>query len=173
MNKEDLITKALELATKVHINQFRKNGNIPYIEHPKAVCEIAKQFINENNDRLFFSHTDIINVQIIAILHDTIEDCTPDIYDRDKLIIDIFDTFGHTVGDCILQLTKNKQFDNYATYINRLTSNGHLFSLIVKLADLRHNMSDLQEGAQLDKYRLAAMMVSRAINQYCNEYEGT
>lgn len=166
MNTNDKIREALELATTIHDGQFRKNGNAPYITHPIAVCEIVKQYINENNDRFCLTDIEIIDIQIIALLHDTCEDCT--IMNKQELIQKIYDSFGERVRMCVLQLTKDKSLDNYATYINRLITNGHIFSLLVKFADLKHNMSDLQESPQLDKYRLASMLVSRTINDFAN-----
>ena len=58
-----LLAKAIEFASKKHSFQRRKNGDIPYINHPIEVFNIlVKADIQD------------YNVLSAAILHDTVED---------------------------------------------------------------------------------------------------
>ena len=56
-------TRAIEFASIKHVNQRRKNGDIPYINHPIDVANILAQSGVEDYD-----------VLSAAILHDTVED---------------------------------------------------------------------------------------------------
>lgn len=58
-----LFTRALQFASRKHASQRRKNGDIPYINHPIEVANILAQA----------GITDY-NVLCAALLHDTIED---------------------------------------------------------------------------------------------------
>jgi (p)ppGpp synthase/HD superfamily hydrolase len=42
---EDLVERALALATKAHEGQVRKNSGIPYIEHPKDVLRTFEDLV--------------------------------------------------------------------------------------------------------------------------------
>lgn len=58
-----VIAKALEFASKKHVSQRRKNGDIPYINHPIEVFNILCK-------------AEIIDTNTLcaALLHDTVED---------------------------------------------------------------------------------------------------
>ena len=58
-----LFTQALQFASRKHQAQRRKNGDIPYINHPIEVANILSQAGIED-----------YNVLCAAILHDTVED---------------------------------------------------------------------------------------------------
>jgi (p)ppGpp synthase/HD superfamily hydrolase len=62
MVKMDVIEKALELASKFHEGQYRKNTDIPYITHPVTVgMMLLKKGYSEE-------------VVAAGVLHDTVED---------------------------------------------------------------------------------------------------
>ncbi len=66
MNKSanlQTFTKALTFASRKHSAQRRKNGDIPYINHPIEVADILAN-----------AQVDDYTVLSAAILHDTIED---------------------------------------------------------------------------------------------------
>ena len=66
MNQETdlgLFTKALVFASRKHADQRRKNGDIPYINHPIEVANFLTQ-----------AGISDLNTLCGAILHDTIED---------------------------------------------------------------------------------------------------
>lgn len=58
-----LFMSALQFASRKHVAQRRKNGDIPYINHPIEVANILTQAGVEDYD-----------VLCAAILHDTVED---------------------------------------------------------------------------------------------------
>ncbi|MCK5683295.1 HD domain-containing protein, partial [bacterium] len=61
-NKDHLIFKAIEFATKAHSGQYRKGSLVPYIIHPIRVCKIL---INYNCGEIVAS---------AGVLHDVLED---------------------------------------------------------------------------------------------------
>jgi (p)ppGpp synthase/HD superfamily hydrolase len=77
----ELIEKALQIASKGHLGQVRKNTDIPYITHPVAVGMILMKA--GCRDELVAA----------GILHDTVEDT--------KLTLEDIETeFGPKIGDC-------------------------------------------------------------------------
>ena len=84
---------ALQIATKAHKGQVRKDGKTPYIKHP---IRVANQF---NDD---FKKT-------IAVLHDVLEDTDQDLSMFPNEVLSVLDVL-------------NKK-DNYFTYINNISKN--------------------------------------------------
>jgi (p)ppGpp synthase/HD superfamily hydrolase len=83
-----------------------------------------------------------------ALLHDTIEDT----YVTSELLRQA--GFPIMVIEMVQIVTKRPN-ENYFDFVMRIQESGHVGAKMVKLADLRHNMSDLGEGSMKDKYRLA------------------
>ena len=131
--------KALKFATQAHEGQVRKGTSLPYITHPVAVADMV---VKAN------SHNDVIadTLYVVAMLHDTLEDCVGVSYDT------LEESFGRSIASYVSLLTKQKG-DSYLDSILRIKRCDIVTA--VKIADLTHNMSDLQEGTQKDKYRLA------------------
>jgi len=148
--------KILEIATKAHDGQYRKYGcRLPYITHPIAVANISEEILkNELKSSIMLESEINENIEIIrsiAYLHDTIEDTN---LTELELIRDIQPLTSHYqfIVNNVMYLTKsNKDFDLFI-YLDNIKSN--LFSRIVKLADLQHNMSDLKVQKKLDYYKL-------------------
>ncbi|MDN3018322.1 HD domain-containing protein [Paenibacillus sp. BSR1-1] len=68
----DVIDKALQVASKAHQNQFRKNTDIPYIAHPASVgMLVLKAGYSED-------------IVAAAILHDTVEDTELTLEDTER-----------------------------------------------------------------------------------------
>lgn len=109
------LSKAIILATQLHERQKDKAGN-PYIEH----CFKVMLKVNSLEEK------------IIAILHDTIEDCNYDVYS-------IALEFNEQIAIAVNLLTKNPE-DNYETYIDKLIASNNINALKVKQADLEVNM---------------------------------
>ena len=107
---------ALKLAEDAHANQTRWDGT-PYIAHPIAVHELL-----ETEEE-----------KIVGLLHDVIEDC-PD-FDTHEL-----DIFGGKIVYALHLMTKRDGY-SYPEYLRNIK----MFELSrkVKIADLRHNLSDL------------------------------
>jgi (p)ppGpp synthase/HD superfamily hydrolase len=153
MNYSD---KVLEFATKWHEGQFRKYGSgLPYITHPIAVQKIAIRIAPEWG---VVSPNDLDLISSIAYGHDLDEDTNVSEDDWDGLYIDIkragyFIEYYEwkLIRNAIQALTKKPNYDLFE-YLTTIKQNR--FALIVKLADLEHNMSDLKDRKKLDYYRL-------------------
>ena len=140
---------ALEFATKWHKGQKRSDGK-DYITHPIAVAEIAMELFREQwweNCAEYDLSDWETELYITAVLHDVVED-------TDVTIEELEREFGYSVARDVQSLSRVKD-ETYFSFIQRLVDYGSIFALFVKLADLRHNMSDLKEGSLKDKYRFA------------------
>ncbi len=129
-----LIEKAKQIATEAHKGQKRWGGE-PFITHPEAVAEAMK-----DSSESFI---------VVAWLHDVIEDCgiTPIQLVTRGIPEDIVMT--------VLALTKIKD-EKYLDYILRVKKDG--VAAWVKIADIEHNLSTLDEGkykTKREKYALA------------------
>ena len=129
--------KCLEIAIVAHKDQKRRSGK-PFIEHPMAV---SSQFYDEM-------------MKSIAILHDVIEDTN---LTDDKLLVIGVDK---EVVDVVMILTK-RQDEPYKDYIMRIIKNEK--AILIKIEDLKHNLSDLQKGTMKDKYELALYVLERGL----------
>ena len=145
--------KALEFATAAHQGQKRKDGK-DYITHPIAVAEIAVKLAKESFGITHPARLD--SIFVISLLHDVIED-TPATLD------DIGHSFGLIVALGVKKLTRTTE--TYFDFIISLTKYDELAAKIVKLADLRHNMSDLNEGTLKDKYRFAEYILLTSLGK--------
>jgi (p)ppGpp synthase/HD superfamily hydrolase len=142
----------LEFATKAHEGQYRKYGsNIPYINHPKAVAEIA---VEKHIKEIGIVSLDLFEViRSVAYLHDVIEDTTVTESELRKFLTDNVDgECAAGIFDAVLLLTKKKENFDLFEYLDGIKPN--YWALLVKLADLEHNMSDLKDKKKLDYYRL-------------------
>ena len=131
--------KALEIATFAHNGQKRWNGS-PYINHPIEVSNM----VNTEEEK------------IVALLHDTLEDCADKVGPKTFII----EGFSDNVINAIFVITKSPA-ENYLSYILRVKANN--ISRIVKMADLTHNLSDLDakhHKSMKDKYELAYYILS-------------
>ena len=147
--------KILEFATKAHEGQIRKFTKVPYITHPIVVAEFAVEIAKEYG----YVHEVTFNqVRSIAYLHDVIEDTNitfEELSDFLDSLQDLSLVEKRTILLNVKLLTKPiGTFDLIDDYLYKIKLNR--YSQIVKLADLKHNMSDLKERNQksFDKYRL-------------------
>lgn len=150
------IEKAAEFARKAHSAQKRKDGK-PYFTHVEAVANIVNMdwfmLIPRTAQDNWNPHKD--HVVAAAYLHDVIEDCG---VTKQQLIDEGFSVMTAEIVD---DLSK-RPGENYFDFIMRIHDGGPLRvgMVAVKLADLQHNMSDLDEGSLKDKYRLAEYILS-------------
>ena len=126
----ELLEKALCIATKAHAGQTDKTGEA-YIFHPIRVS--CRCFTNEE--------------KIVALLHDTIEDTDVTV---DYLLSE---GFPHNIVDAILSVTRNDD-ETYEDFIKRCRLNP--IGRHVKLHDLEDNMdiSRLPQVTEKDLVRL-------------------
>lgn len=126
----NLLEKALAIATKAHEGQTDKSG-VPYILHPIRVSNRCR--------------TD--EERIVAILHDTIEDTdvTPDYL--------LSEGFPKNIVEAVLSVTRNEG-ESYEDFVIRSKQNP--IGRQVKIHDLEDNMdiTRLQSLSEKDLERL-------------------
>lgn len=133
------------IAYKAHEGQKRKFTGKPYITHPQAVADMFPDTDSE---------IDILD-RCVAILHDVLEDTFLNIDDLIEKGVD------KQVYEQVINLTKRKS-DSYYEYIGRLLFSWNACrARKIKIADLKHNLSNLKQGHQRDKYELALLLLER------------
>ena len=130
----ELTDLAARIATKAHKGQTRWDKTIPYITHPQAV---ARSLIEAGYGEDFVA---------AAWLHDVIEDTD---VTKQHLFLEGVDA---QVIDAVVALSKTEGV-SYLDYILGVCGND--IARVVKMHDLRHNMSDLKPGSMKQKYELA------------------
>lgn len=113
------LAKAITFATLKHDGQTRRDGS-PYIYHPLGMAQILKEQ----------GHGE--DVQIVAILHDVLEDT--DATEEEIL------AFGEDILKAVKLLTREKGADE-EIYLQHILENE--YAKIVKEADKLYNMKDL------------------------------
>jgi len=123
---ENLYKKAVEIATAAHEDQTRWDGE-PYITHPLAVADAFP----------------LDDAKIVAVLHDVLED-------SDVTVKDLAREFPMKIVDACVAMTHQPE-QSYADYI--MAIRGNKLATTVKLADLRHNLSDLVDKKHKQRQR--------------------
>lgn len=118
------ITNALALASAVHAGQVDKAGK-PYMQHILRVWSTLRNT----------QHAE--NVQVVGILHDTIEDDTTNTIDPSF----IASMFGWDVANAVNDLTRRNGEEYLTTYISRVKANS--VSKLVKMHDLNDHLNRL------------------------------
>ena len=142
------IEQAINFAKMAHAGQKRWDGSDYFENHGRIVGEYVEKHIEElipNNYSYWYKEM-YSREQLIeaAYLHDVLEDTA--------YKLDDFRIFTQLI---VISLTKSKN----ATYFDYIKSIKDSCVMVparaIKIADLRHNMSNLKEGAMKDKYRFA------------------
>lgn len=142
-SKSNIVSDALDFATKKHKGQYRKGKNkVEYINHPKNVCKLITRF--KGNSK---------NIEILkaaAILHDTLED-------TDTSYSELVNKFGVNVASLVLELTTDNDMKNKlgkAKYLAIKMKNMTNYALDIKLCDRLDNIEDLHKTNMTftDKY---------------------
>jgi (p)ppGpp synthase/HD superfamily hydrolase len=107
---------AINTAIKYHEGQ-NDLGGTPYINHP---VYLALQFKDQD-------------CQIVALLHDIVEDTIMTINDVKRL-------FGNDIANSVDCITKRKNKETYKEYLMRVKSDK--IALKVKIEDINHNLSN-------------------------------
>ena len=123
------IKLALFIAKQSHKGQFRRDEITPYITHPLSVSVRVE-----------------VRLKPIALLHDALEDS--DLKLADLIALD----FPEYIIRAVHTLTKLPDED-YIHYLQRVKENPD--AIIVKLADMEHNLSDKPTEKQKAKYAKA------------------
>jgi|HubBroStandDraft_6_1064221.scaffolds.fasta_scaffold67695_2 (p)ppGpp synthase/HD superfamily hydrolase len=127
------------LSRRAHAGQTRKNGE-PYFEHPH---------------RMALSLSDS-TARAVAYLHDVLEDC------KDEAILKELNAFPEFITTAVKLLTRTTG-ETYFNFIHRILASGNQTAIAVKIADLKDNLRDLEEGHKKDKYRFALALLEDAI----------
>jgi len=157
--------KALEIATQAHAGQKRKGSGEDYITHPIAVAQIAEKMywgryaddMDDGNDVVDGSDVVARKIYIVGILHDVVEDTPVTLGEISHEFPDIH------ILEALSMLTR-REGTTYFDFIHTIASEGSIVALIVKIADIKHNMSDLKEGTLKDKYRFALKILENALH---------
>jgi len=116
---DKLLALADQVAEEAHRGQTRKDGETPYITHPRKVAE----------DSLLSWSAD---ARAAALLHDVVEN-------TDYPVADLVEMFPSYVMDIVMALTRVKG-ESYEEYIHLV--GGNMPAARVKIADILHNLGD-------------------------------
>jgi hypothetical protein len=128
---DDKLKKAFEIAKRVHQGQVYKHpdGNKDYFGY--HVINVYNRLADPRSDG---------DAEIVAILHDVLEDCKPE--ERKTLAAKIRDTFGEYTGLTLLFLDRGNAsaegITRYQEYIERVAANE--LAAFVKVHDLQENL---------------------------------
>ncbi len=126
-----LLEKALIIATEKHKGQIRKGDGRPYILHPIEVMMTLYKYKKSKNHIL---------IAIVCILHDAVED-------TDLTIEEVAEIFGYLVAGLVQELTNDKEKIEKmgkAVYLLDKMSNMSSYGLRIKLGDRLVNVNDME-----------------------------
>jgi (p)ppGpp synthase/HD superfamily hydrolase len=155
------------ICAEAHKDQKRKDGK-PYMSHIDAVIEgtyveYGRLYGSKYAEPIFF-WSELDNYLAVAAAHDVLEDC-PDKVNIDQLV-DIYQNINsesvflahdtYKFKSALTYISKKidgkKTYTDYSQYVGRVKANE--LSRLGKIADLKHNMSDLSDGNLKEKYQL-------------------
>lgn len=134
---QEIVALAEAIASDAHQGQFRRGGVVPYIEHPRAVVARVG---------------DDLDTQVVAWLHDVIEDC------------DVLEEYLHERGipekhvSAVIRLTKVNGVE-YIRYLDRVAECP--LATKVKIADMISNLADNPSPRQIRKYAVGLERLTR------------
>lgn len=126
---------AQEFAEKYHWGQFRRDGITPYIFHPAAIAQCFESDY----------------ARAVAWLHDVLEDTDADIGD-------LASVFPAEIVDAVMAITK-RDGQPYDDYLKQVDANP--LAKLVKIQDIKHNLSDQPTEKQIMKYNIALRFLER------------
>lgn len=140
------IESARNLSWRIHLGQKRWNGSNYFEDHINSVVAYLVNIVIDIKDTI--SIEDIEYIFCLAYLHDTVEDCK----DEDlQFLNESLENFPDIQDDLML-LTRKKDIP-YFDYIKKIADNASSLCLLVKMADLHHNASSMNDEQKLkDKY---------------------
>tara|TARA_B100000787_G_C16131657_1_gene267682 strand:- start:80 stop:1015 length:936 start_codon:yes stop_codon:yes gene_type:complete len=118
-----MIDKAKDIAKKVHQNQVDKE-NYPYMSH---IADVAKRVSHLGE-----------KYEVVAWLHDTIEDAEPE-YFKEEIRQEIINSFDEEIVQAVKVMTKKPGEDYFKDYLPRFSESKIAYH--VKIADSSHNLS--------------------------------
>lgn len=131
-----IINLAERIATDAHRGQFRRGGEVPYIEHPRAVVNRV------------WDDPDAI---VVAWLHDVLED-------SDATAESLLEAgIPQQCVDAVVLLTKTREA-TYDDYLERVADSP--LATKVKIADMLSNLADRPTKNQIRKYAKALLRLT-------------
>jgi len=150
----DQIELAELIAHIVHKGQFRRDGQTPYVEHPEAVCDLLYDLVYDYG----FTEAEIDEACAVALLHDVLEDATcVDFTYKTLLALGV----SSNIVVAVVLLTKTKE-ESYQRYLEQMCSNK--LALIVKIADITHNLSDSPKALTVPRYQKALVFLKEKLS---------
>ena len=137
--------RAMDLASRRHQGQFRRNGITPYASHPLRVAMVISAVFGIQDERILAA----------AAMHDLIED-TPVDYDE------ITEHFDAEIAGWVATMSKDMRLpeDRRKEEYDRALAAGPWQARLIKLADVYDNLSDCREERAISK---AADKARRAV----------
>lgn len=126
------IFKAITVANEAHWGQYRPGTNIPYILHPLRAQKILVDY--DCSEEL----------QIAAILHDTIED-------TNLTVDEITEYFGERVAKLVIAATDEKELpwiDRKKSKLKYFKNEATIDELLVICADKLDNISSIRKNSE-------------------------
>ena len=130
INYTNRLDSAIRRAAWAHErqHQYRTGTDIPYIIHPFGVMTIASNY------------TDDEDILIACLMHDILEDVSPEIYNEFDMRLE----FGDDVVTMVRDVTKSQDIvgwhDQSRAYLDHLRDRADARSVIVSAADKMHNL---------------------------------
>ena len=136
------VDKAFWYAVKAHKGQTRRDGKVPYINHPMEVAEIVATMTSDPR------------VVVAALLHDVVEDTPVKMHDLIRI-------FGVFVADLVADVSENKrnELPPEETWMLRKkemvfrvaggSKDVKILSLADKLSNLKSIKKDMQENGDV------------------------
>lgn len=129
--QRDKVNDAEIFAKAKHAKQFRKDGS-PYIGHCRRVAEDAVAW---SLRRLAVDAEQLVNINIAALLHDSVED-------QDVSVEELEERYGYEVATMVRGLSNRKDIENSVERLQEYCARLHWAKheiVLIKLADLRDN----------------------------------
>jgi len=147
----DQVELAKKIATKAHEGQFRWDGKTPYISHPGAVAKaIFSAHWHKYGDEALLAPA-----IAAAWLHDVIEDTAITASDLKEMGVEEQIVWA-------VECLSKKDKETYLDYLLGVKLNP--IARMVKIEDIKHNMSDLdkkRKKSMYEKYELALFILQR------------
>ena len=124
-----LIGLSMHIAFKAHVNQYRRDGVTPYINHPRAVADRVRHLGHE--------------YVCVAYLHDVLEDTKVTYSDLEN------EGIPENILKAVEILTKSDDI-SYDEYLYSIKCNE--LARKVKIADMLSNLADNPTDKQIKKY---------------------
>lgn len=139
---------ALAFAKKQHHGQFRADGVTPYIEHPKMVAEIVKEYVTKFGRQEDFEV--LYELVAAAYLHDVMED-------TDVSYVKLKKEFGELTAGLVMDVSTvdyDKNEKGKDRYLAGKMVNMTGYALVIKLADRLANVRDSEYLSLERKFKL-------------------